>query len=83
LAYSEKKRENRYVNDLRRFGYGPSLVSTVQPPPDIAGEVTVPLWGMARSSPELAAARKPPVPRLVRPRRPEPTFGRFNPAQMI
>jgi PiT family inorganic phosphate transporter len=25
LAYSEKKRENRYVNDLRRYGYGQSL----------------------------------------------------------
>jgi hypothetical protein len=68
LAYSEKKLENRYVNDLRRFGYGPSLVSTVQPPPDIAGEVTVPLWGWPDQAPTG---------------RPEPTFGRFNPAQMI
>ena len=25
MAYSEKKRENRYVNDLRRYGYGQSL----------------------------------------------------------
>lgn len=24
MAYSEKKRENRYVNDLRRYGYGQS-----------------------------------------------------------